>query len=484
MAPIVYNELELYRNAFLYDSVGKAIVNYNGDWVKVNASFCRLLGYSERELQDTNFYELFFKEPSVGLLNEIFENDNEYIELELHFEPVTDKPIWLMMVITLIGLAHKPHHFIVQIMDITARKSYERKIHRMNTEINLILDSVNEGIFGFDTNTSSIYWNQAAERMTGFRKEEISFDRLHDLIHHTNWEGEHLEMKDCPIFTAIQQGDRLYLPNELFWHKDGSSFPVEVAVNPIIDNDVHVGSVITFTDISERMKSKELLIRSEKLSIAGQLAAGIAHEIRNPLTSLKGFIRLIQSSDSPSKQRFYLNIMDEELHRIEHILSELLMLAKPQSTCFSFSDLSETIQQVVSLLQPQALLKNMELIYCPQAARSEIYCDPNQIKQVIINLIKNAMEASAEDTTIRITLCSDDTSVYVSVQDEGPGMTQELMDKLGEPFVTTKERGTGLGLMVSYSIIRNHQGTIDVSSTVGEGTTFTISLPFEQVTQD
>ncbi|MBB3112683.1 PAS domain S-box-containing protein [Paenibacillus phyllosphaerae] len=233
---------------------------------------------------------------------------------------------------------------------------------------------------------------------------------------------------------------------------------------------------VIIRDISERKKNEELLINSEKLYVAGQLAAGIAHEIRNPLTSLKGFLQLIASGRQGTKN--YFDIMKSELTRIESIVSELLMLSKPQVYEYSYKDIRTVMRDTIMLLEAQALLHSIEL-------EAEFGEDPlwvhgveDQLKQVFINVLKNAIEVMIDGGKILVSGVREDDQVVVRIQDFGPGIPQETMAKIGQPFYTTKDKGTGLGLMVSYKIVDNHQGRVDVQTKIGRGTTFAIILPY------
>ncbi|WP_372814436.1 ATP-binding protein [Paenibacillus sp.] len=174
--------------------------------------------------------------------------------------------------------------------------------------------------------------------------------------------------------------------------------------------------------------------------------------------------------------------MEEELRRIEQIVGELLLLAKPPNVQFRKYYLVDTIEQIVALLQTRAIMNNIEIEFQRRAAETEIYCDENQIKQVFINLIQNALEVTPVDGRVAIDIDSDADGVAIAIRDEGPGIPEDKLRKLGEPFFTTKENGTGLGLTVSYNIIENHGGRIQVNSIVGQGTTFTIRIPFEPKT--
>jgi two-component system sporulation sensor kinase A len=241
-----------------------------------------------------------------------------------------------------------------------------------------------------------------------------------------------------------------------------------------LDNEPAVQVIIR--DISERKKNEELLINSEKLYVAGQLAAGIAHEIRNPLTSLKGFLQLIASGRKNNST--YYDIMNAELDRIEDIVSELLMLSKPQVYELTYQDMRVMMRDTVTLLETQAILHNIAIEAEYGTDPLWIYGVENQVKQVFINVIKNAIEAMTDGGAIQIKLSRESNGVYVRIHDEGPGIDEDQLAKMGQPFYTTKEKGTGLGLMVSYKIVDNHQGKIIAKSELGKGTIFEIMLPF------
>ncbi|WP_052702840.1 ATP-binding protein [Paenibacillus beijingensis] len=228
-------------------------------------------------------------------------------------------------------------------------------------------------------------------------------------------------------------------------------------------------------DISERKKNEELLINSEKLYVAGQLAAGIAHEIRNPLTSLKGFLQLMSSGRQLGKN--YHDIMKSELTRIETIVSELLMLSKPQIYELNYMDVRVIMADTITLLESQAALLGIEIQADLGKSPLWIYGVETQIKQVFINVLKNAVEAMVEGGSIAITLQPINEEIVISIVDCGPGIDEEQLSKMGQPFYTTKEKGTGLGLMVSYKIVDNHNGKINVESELGKGTSFQIILP-------
>ncbi|MED4584798.1 ATP-binding protein [Brevibacillus choshinensis] len=255
---------------------------------------------------------------------------------------------------------------------------------------------------------------------------------------------------------------------------DGILIDAEVcATNAIISGKSTC--YVLIRDITERKRAQEFLQNSEKLALVGQLAAGIAHEIRNPLTSLKGFVQLMQKDGMRKPE--YFAIMSSELARIELIVNELLVLAKPHAAAFEARDLSNLISHVVTLLETEAILRKVMIRVVFETEMPMIRCDENHLKQAFINFLKNGIEAMQGSGEIVIRLRCEDNRVVIRFEDNGMGIPPEQLTRLGEAFFTTKESGTGLGLMVSRTIIENHRGTLRLMSALGEGTTVEVSLP-------
>lgn len=228
-------------------------------------------------------------------------------------------------------------------------------------------------------------------------------------------------------------------------------------------------------DVTERKQAEEMVRKSELLSVVGQMAAGVAHEIRNPLTSLKGFVQLLQAH--PSGKQEYFSIMLSELNRIEFIISEFLVLAKPQVVIHQEREIQPLLEHILVLAETHATMHNVQIITRYEENLPSITCEENQLKQVFLNLLKNAIESMPGGGIVAVTVRRDENMLLVSFDDQGCGIPQERLAKLGEPFFTTKSTGTGLGLMVSFKIISHHKGTIAVHSKEGEGTTFEVRLP-------
>lgn len=251
---------------------------------------------------------------------------------------------------------------------------------------------------------------------------------------------------------------------------------VRCSLIPSIINEEVVGVFGIARDITLHRREEEMMMLSEKMSVIGHLAAAVAHEIRNPLTSLKGFIQLMKSSKVVNEE--HMNIMLEEVDRINLISGELLILGKKQDVEMKIENVWDILQQVKLLMDAEANMNNISIHLKNETSEPAIvFGNASQLKQVFINLIKNSLEATTPGDNVSITLTKQDEHVHITVTDHGIGIGEERLLSLGEPFYSTKERGSGLGLAVCYRIVERLKGTIHFESQVGEGTTVHVELP-------
>ncbi|HDX9590700.1 TPA: sensor histidine kinase [Bacillus pseudomycoides] len=215
--------------------------------------------------------------------------------------------------------------------------------------------------------------------------------------------------------------------------------------------------------------------QAEKLAVIGKMAATIAHEIRNPLTSLKGFTQL-QREKHPEDAAYY-NIMVQEIERMNAIVSELMVLGKPKQRQYALHNIKDILSYVISIVEQPAFQYGITISAVFAKNLSSIQCDEKQMKQVFLNIIKNAIESMPEGGNIIVEANVVHEQIVVSVTDEGCGISKEKIDKIGAAFYTTKENGTGLGLMVTYKILEEHHGEMEFESTPGVGTKVNIKLP-------
>lgn len=285
------------------------------------------------------------------------------------------------------------------------------------------------------------------------------------------------------VFMYCEQSDELawrsgktFRCEEKIPMPDGSVRTFDTIKVPLFNEDQsRKGLVVIGRDISDRKLAEEKLRKTEKLSIVGELAASIAHEIRNPLTSLKGFLQLLQKNANNSDD-YYFQIMLEELDRINTIVGELLVLAKPQGIHYEAIRIENLLSRVLSLIEPQANLYSINMELHKEENLPDLYCEPNLLKQMFINIIKNSIEADSTKIDIEISSL-DQEYIMVNIIDNGSGIEKERLQYIGEPFYSSKEKGTGLGMTISYRIVETHQGSIHLTSEIGKGTTVTVTLP-------
>ena len=219
-------------------------------------------------------------------------------------------------------------------------------------------------------------------------------------------------------------------------------------------------------------------IDAQKVELVGTLAASTAHEIRNPLTGIKGFIQLLQEKYKDSEDQYYFSVIDIEIQRINEIVSEFLVLGKPTAHHHAVNDLNAIILELSPLLGSEANLYNTELDLKLNKEPLYIFCTKDHIKQVLLNLVKNALEAiDKQEGKVTIAVRKFDGNAQIKVTDTGKGMPQEVQSKLFHPFFTMKDTGTGLGLVVCKRIITMYKGTISIKSVPNKGTEVTIMLP-------
>lgn len=234
-----------------------------------------------------------------------------------------------------------------------------------------------------------------------------------------------------------------------------------------------------FSYINSLTTVYEELRQKEKLALIGQMAAAIGHEIRNPLSSLKGFTQL-QNERYPNTNDYY-PIMIQEIDRINTIVDDLMYLGKPRAIKFEKASIEEIIAYTLSITQQQAESQGVSVETIIEGPLPPLDCDSKQLKQVFINIIKNAIEAMQGGGGIKINVrILKNQEMYISIKDEGCGIADENISNLGEPFFTTKKDGTGLGLMVTNQIIKDHEGSFNIQSNLQNGTKVEVVLPISQ----
>ncbi|MGG1517322.1 PAS domain S-box protein [Paenibacillus oryzisoli] len=466
-----------YRSLIEHNLAGIVTCDMQGHILSMNQAMERILGYTEQELTGRSIQELAVIDSSaespVTSDSLLKQTDNfmlraqhkngEWIELGVKNVPI------------IVDSGQEGVYLIAR--DITQlnrereeRMHMEKELRETKELLESLITHTTDAICMMDTQGCVISVNKAHEQIFGWSFEELLHKPLP--IYPAFLEEQRTEMYDM-----LRAGKQITGLESVRLRKDGQVIHVSVTKTPIrnAQGDIIGFSAIT-RDITERKQTEELLRKSDKLAVAGQLAAGLAHEIRNPLTSLRGFLQLLQHDMKDKKH--YFDIMLSELDRINFIVSEFLVIAKPEAIQYKKGNLTSILHSVTALLETQAVLGGAVLTLDFEEDIPDIVCSEMHLKQLFINLVKNALEAISKDGRVHITVSmAGPDLIRVRTEDNGCGIPEERVKQLGEPFYTTKEKGTGLGLMMCFKIVEAHRGQLHIESTVGHGTTIDVLLP-------
>ena len=350
--------------------------------------------------------------------------------------------------------------------DKTRGMVIENELKEVKGLLEAYFQNSSESICLLDEEGNILKANTAFEKMFGWKKDEVAGYTLKMLCkcsHEINELIKRVKKKETIIGHEFTTYDK--------WN---NAIHVSLTINPMITkSETVIGMTAVLRDITKQKKTEDLLKKSEQLSLIGQLAAGVAHEIRNPLTTLKGFMQLLRED---VLQKVYYEVILDELHRIELITGEFLSLAKPHAVNFKVCSFNKLVFDVTEFINIECL-KNNVILHVNVNEFMEVNCDKHQLKQVILNVIKNALEAMPSGGELTIHLDRRDTMAVLSIHDSGVGIPSHRLKHLGEPFYSTKEKGTGLGLMISHKIMKEHLGSFIIESVEGVGTTVKIELP-------
>ncbi len=327
-----------------------------------------------------------------------------------------------------------------------------------------VIESMPSGIFTTDLNNRIISFNSSAQDITGRGLDDVT-GRTPDEI--------------FPFLTHLREPfDRI----EGDIQKDDTSFPIGMRLSTLKDSAGNsIGRIGIFQDLTELKAMEAEVKRKEKWAFIGELSASIAHELRNPLASLKGSIEMLRAKNIPEEQADRLMyIALSEMDRLNGIVTDFLLYARPQQLNKEEYDLNMSLREVVTLLQGSEAHRDHVTISASLDGDHIVKGDPRQLKQVFWNLGVNAVDAVAEGGTVNISTGGNGNTVEVVFQDSGNGISNDDMEKIFYPFFTTKEKGTGLGLSIAQKIVEEHGGNIEVASQgEGSGTMFRIELPAE-----
>ncbi|KPK30121.1 MAG: hypothetical protein AMK69_04415 [Nitrospira bacterium SG8_3] len=378
----------------------------------------------------------------------------------------TRHTIIMALILLLIGFAG-----IVSLFLAHAYRSARTSLTRIKAFSDNVVENMPIGLLATDTDKRIVSFNQTAEwvlqvtahEVLGKKADEVLPQQLECLTAELESEEDVIEREiECPV-------------------AKGRRIPMDVSVSRLEDDDgTSLGHIILFRDLTEIQELKREVERTQRLASLGRLAAGIAHEIRNPLSSIKGFATYFREryKDIPEDQKT-AEIMVQEVERLNRVIGQLLEFARPMSVRKKSTSIQSVIQHSLKMIERDAQAKDINIRMNLSSEIEEVSIDADRMNQVFLNLYLNGIEAMEERGTLSVDLYPDESGeqIKISISDTGAGINKEDLVHIFDPYFTTKQSGTGLGLAIVHKIIESHKGEVKVESEPGKGTTVTIILP-------
>jgi len=481
---------EKFRNLFERVRHGLFISTKEGHFLDCNQAMWGLLGYQDKEefLKIDILKDLYVNPEDREIFMKQVENLGFIKDFEVEFKKKNGERITVLLTATakrdekgtIIGYEGLN-------IDITDRKKMEKELKEANDFLMNLIESSVDGIIVTNTKGDILIFNKGAEDLLGYKSEEVVEKMNIRSIYQPGVAKEVMDKLRSPDFGGIGK-----LTSFPIFHrrKDGELVEGDLSASIIYDEKGNeIASVGIFKDLRERLrierelqKMREALLQSEKLAAMGRLTSQIAHELNNPIYGIMNTLELLKTEISPeSKRRRILDLSLSEIKRLSEMLRNMLSFSKPEEEKRRPIKIDELIEGILLMMEKQMKESNIQVETSFDPGIAEIMASTNQMRQVMLNIFKNAKEAMPKGGTLFVRTSKGDNKILIHIQDTGIGISEEIRDKIFEAFFTTKQKvkGVGLGLSVCYGIIKDHGGDIKVESKEGKGTTFIISLPVE-----
>lgn len=384
-----------------------------------------------------------------------------------------DRHHTLLMAAILVALGTGALYFIFIVQNYYL---VDRSLDRMKSYTENVVESMADGVISIDREGKIVTLNRQADEILGAGRGRLEGNTITSVL------GEQIGR-----ILASMGGQAPIRDREIDIRKENGGgegrIPLSLSAAPLRDEKgQEMGSVLLIRDLREIRDLQDKVHRSERLASLGRLAAGVAHEIRNPLSSIKGFAQYFVKRFSGNDQdQGYASVMVKEVDRLNRVITDLLDFAGSKEPRRELQRLETIADQALKLLAPDLAARNVSVVKDYEPGLPEVPVDRDRISQVFINLLLNALESMEGGGEIRIGLrrCGPPPAIEASFTDRGGGISEGDLDQVFEPFFSRKKKGTGLGLAIVHQIVESHRGDIRVESRPGKGTTFRIRLPLD-----
>lgn len=461
---------EKYR--FIADNTMDIIALIEPDRLRftyLSPSVTRVMGYSEDELLGTEIIPLVHPEDLAQASRTLFDGlavgfaqgqyrarkkDGEYVWLESIGKFIDDVDGLPVILLTSRDIDQRKHSEEALMASEERLLGSEAELKQQLDYKNYLINNMNEVFIIYNNDLEITFVNNSNPELIGYGHREVIGLPLLQFVAEEHRHNIARQIDEC-----LSRGQQAAFETVLI-RKNGSEALVRIKSSPIIKCGNIQGGMLLIEDISEHRKLEKQMARLDQLNTVGEMAAGIGHEIRNPMTAVKGFLQMLSQYEEYAHHQHYFQLMLEELERANSIISEFLSLAKNKLVDRQPHNLNSIISSLFPLLQADALLTEKALLLKLNDV-PELLLDEKEIRQLIVNLVRNGMEAMEPGGTVTIETCLDGDDVILEIQDEGKGIAPDMLERLGTPFYTTKENGTGLGLAICYSIVARHGAAIE-----------------------
>jgi PAS domain S-box-containing protein len=482
---------EKYRNLFERVRHGLFISTKDGRFLDCNQALLEMAGYPDKEefLKIDIARDLYVNVEDRKKFQRLTEQQGFVKDLEVEFKRRSGEKITVLLT------AHVKKDDRGAVVgyeginiDISDRKRMEKELKEANDFLMNLIESSVDGIIVTDMKGDILIFNKGAEDLLGYKSEEVVGKMHIRNIYPPGVAKEVMDKLRSPEFGGLGKLTSFPIIHK---RKDGELVEGDLSASIIYDeNGNEIASVGIFKDLRERLrierelqKMQEALLQSEKLAAMGRLTSQIAHELNNPIYGIMNTLELLKTEIPPeSKRRRILELSLSEIQRLSEMLRNMLSFSKPEEEKRRPVKIDELIEGILLMMEKQMKESNIKVETSFDPGIPEIMASTNQMRQVMLNIFKNAKEAMPKGGTLFVRTSKEDNKILVHIKDTGIGIPEEVRDRIFEAFFTTKQKvkGVGLGLSVCYGIVKDHGGDIKVESQEGKGTTFAISLPIKK----
>lgn len=461
-----------FVSMFTYSPVTMAIISFpDGRFIAVNRVFTTLFGYPANEVIDKTAKQLgLYEDPHAQqILYERLKNEKKIYNIEQYL--LTKGGVKKALLISYSLYCEKNREYvIVWAIDVNKQKKIEQALRLSEKRNQCFLNSIPDLMLIYDRNGLCVDFNAGKNTHKIISKKDCIGKNVQDVMPPAT-----ANLILNVIQQALKTNETQTLEHALVYR--GVHYVLEARISKLNETQ----ALLMVRDITKFKSLQNELQRIDRLHLVGETAAGIGHEVRNPLTTIRGFVQLLSTKTECAKYTSYFTLILEELDRTNKILDEFLSLSRNQSSDFSLQQLNTVLTTLYPLLNADAILQSKQLQLDLQSDLPEINLNPGEIRQLVFNLVRNGLESMEANGHLTIRTYLEKDAVILAIQDEGPGISREQLGKIGDRFSTTKKNGTGLGLPICYNIAEHHNAfiTIDTSK---NGTTFFIHFPLVQKT--